>query len=379
MKFLFTIGFAVSLSTGGLVAQDIRWPQFHGFVTEAFSYTGGNNYLGMNTNAGSPAWIEAAVNGNEQITDNLRIGAQVHLTKLGAFGASGLDLDWALADFRIKEWLGVRAGKVKIRWGLYNDLQDADPGYVWSLLPEPIYAVDWRATNLSQMGAELYGKVGLPSRVGALEYSIYYGYYRYAAHDGYMETYKEEGLNFRDLPGGITPGFDLRWRTPVKGFTLGGSVMLYNAKGNLVNGSFREPLTYWPTYYVQYNRKKFFASAQYVRLVQYNDVATDGQPFSSSLQDTRSWFVMTGYNLTNKLRLGVYRTQYFVAGADLSNPANYFRDWTFSGRYDFNVHFYCKLEGHLIDGTGGGFYGFDNPNGLLPQTKLLVAKAGFIF
>src|SRR5215472_10463284 len=98
------------------------------------------------------------------------------------------------------------------------------------------------------MGAELYGKVGLPSRVGALEYSIYYGYYRYAAHDGYMETYKEEGLNFRDLPGGITPGFDLRWRTPVKGFTLGGSVMLYNAKGNLVNGSFREPLTYWPTY-----------------------------------------------------------------------------------------------------------------------------------
>lgn len=76
---------------------------------------------------------------NDQLTGNLRVGAQIHTTKLGAFGSWVPGVDWALADYKVNRWIGVRAGKVKIRWGLYNDTQDADPGYLWSLLPESIY------------------------------------------------------------------------------------------------------------------------------------------------------------------------------------------------------------------------------------------------
>jgi hypothetical protein len=112
--------------------------QIHGFATQSFVRSNGNNYLGMDSSAGSTDWTEAAINVNDQVSDKLRVGAQFHLTRLGAFGGDLPSVDWALGDYSFKQWLGVRAGKVKIKWGLYNDTQDADPNYLWSLLPESV-------------------------------------------------------------------------------------------------------------------------------------------------------------------------------------------------------------------------------------------------
>ena len=40
-----------------------------------------------------------------------------------------------------------------------------------------------------------------------------------------MEAYKESGITFKDRPWGKTPGFDLRWKTPLKGLMVAGSLM----------------------------------------------------------------------------------------------------------------------------------------------------------
>jgi len=354
--------------------------QFHGFATQAVVASSNNNYLGMDSRSLSVAWTEAALNINDQVSDQLRVGVQFHYTRLGAFGGDQVSVDWALGDYTVKPWLGVRAGKVKIRWGLYNDTQDYDPGYLWSLLPEPIYAVDWRATDLSQLGAEVYGSVYLGRKLGEASYSAYYGSYYEASNDGVMEDFTEEGESFKSPPGGKTPGFDLRWMTPVTGFKVGGSLMAYNAKGNLINGTFQQPTAYWPTGYAEYRRGKLFASGQYAKLVEY-DVSTEtGSAPEIDTSDERAWFVMGGYRITDKLQAGAYYTHYVDAsGNDTSDPGNYFRDWVASGRYDFNSSFYLKVEGHFIDGNGVGFYGFDNPNGLQPRTNATVAKLGFTF
>lgn len=378
MRHFIPLVLFTSLYTAAALAQESHMPEFHGFATQSFLYSNLNNYLGMNTGSGSFDWTEAAVNINEQVTGNLRVGAQAHLMRLGQFGGSNVTLDWALADYRVREWFGVRAGKVKIRWGLYNDTQDADPGYLWSLLPEPVYAVDVRATDLAQTGVELYGRMRLGKKRGELSYSAYFGYYTFAPHDGYMETNREEGYVFSGQPKGKSPGFDLRWKTPVKGLTAGASLMMYNAKGNLYNGSYREPLTYWPTYYASYEKKKLFLSAQYVSLLEHDNYTIAGV-YDPELSTSRSWFVMAGYHLTDKLQVGVYRTQYVLTNADESDPDNYFRDWVASSRFDFNSHWYAKLEGHFMDGAGLGFYDSNNPNGVAPRTRLVVAKVGFVF
>jgi len=218
--------------------------QIHGFATQGFLVSSENNYLGINTGSGSTAWTEAAINVNDEVTNRLRVGVQFHYTRLGAFGGDDPTVDWALGDFTINRWAGIRAGKVKMRWGLYNDTQDYDPGYMWSLLPEGIYGIDIRATDLSQNGVELYGVVPLMRNLGKMEYSAYYGDYTVASNDGIMESFKESGLAFTSPPGGKTPGFDLRWKTPLSGLKIGGSLMMYDAKGNLTNGTYVQPLAF---------------------------------------------------------------------------------------------------------------------------------------
>jgi len=354
--------------------------QIHGFATQSVLKGGANNYLGMNTSSGTTAWSEAAVNVQDQVSDKLRVGVQFHYIRLGAFGGDTPTVDWALGDYTINRWLGLRAGKVKMRWGLYNDTQDYDPGYMWSLLPEGIYGVDFRATDLSQNGAELYGSIQLGKKAGDLDYSVYFGYYFDATNDGIMESLNESGLVFNGSVGGKTPGFDLRWKTPLRGLKAGGSLMAYDAKGNLTNGTYLQPLAYWQAYYAQYEHRKVFLSYQYTRLVQNQIVTITGTAPATSSLKTPSWFAMGGYHISDKLQAGAYYTSFTVASAaDKNDPANYFHDWVASSRYDIDSYFYAKLEGHLIHGNAAGFYGFNNPNGLNTETNLIVAKIGFIF
>jgi hypothetical protein len=377
--WLVALGLACASLAAAQSGDELNKLQFHGFVTQALMATSHNNYLGMDTRHLSADWTEAALNVNDEVSDKLRVGLQLHYMRLGIFGGDGVNVDWVMGDYRFNQELGVRAGRVKIRWGLYNDTQDYDPGYLWSLLPESIYAVDWRATNLSQNGAEFYGKLDVGER-NALRYSLYYGDYTYASNDGYMETFREEGVGFPSPPGGKTPGFDLRWITPAPGLTLGGSLMIYTARGSLVSGTFRQPAAYWPAYYAQYKFKKVFASGQYSRDLQYNIFSVTGQAQEVDPSDQRAWFVMGGYRLTSKLQAGAYYTHYLDAeGAGDLDPANYFRDWVASARYDFSTDVYFKMEGHLMDGNGVGFYTAVNPNGLTPRTNAMVAKIGFTF
>lgn len=89
---------------------------------------------------------------------------------------------------------------------------------------------------------------------------------------------------------------------------------------------------------------------------------------------------MAGYHVTDKLQVGTYYTRLWSAPLPSNPPpADFFHEWVASGRYDINSNFYAKVEGHAINGTGIGYYGFDNPNGPKPKTKLLVAKIGFTF
>jgi hypothetical protein len=66
MKRFALIVATVCCGALALLAQETRIPQFHGFATQAFTYSRGNNYPGMDTTSGSAAWTEEAINVNEQ-------------------------------------------------------------------------------------------------------------------------------------------------------------------------------------------------------------------------------------------------------------------------------------------------------------------------
>jgi hypothetical protein len=130
--------------------------------------------------------------------------------------------------------------------------------------------------------------------------------------------------------------------------------------------------------YARFGRGKVYFAAEYDR-IPINATLTIGSAVIPFVVDGRSWFAMGSYRLRKNIQVGSYYSHYVNKSLDTTQPANYSKDWVVSGRYDFNEYFYAKIEGHFLHGTGLGYYGSTNPNGLAPNSNMLAAKIGFSF
>jgi len=362
----------------GLTAQDLGDIQIHGFATQGFLFSSHNNYLGMNSSAGSLEWTEGAIGVTDPVSDRLRVGMQLHMGEMGRFGGPDVEVDWALGDYKVNDQLGFRAGKIKLPMGLFNDSQDVDSLFLWVLLPQAMYPDDNRDYDLAVLGGELYGSVGLGKHGGRLGYRGYLGESRLDPNGGYVQQLAEYGLTFPSPPAGKDFGGDVRWATPWHGLTVGSSAQSQALDGSGPQGSLHMPPMLSRAHYAEWRKGKLYVAAEYWR-TPINPVLTMGTATIPVPLDQRAWYPMVSYRLTEKLQVGTYYSHYVDKAADTTQPANYSKDWVVSGRYDFNEYFYGKIEGHFQHGNGLGYYAGDNPNGLKPNSNMLAARVGFTF
>jgi len=370
--------FLACICTGSLYAQDLSDIQFHGFVTQGFVFSSNNNYLTMLTSAGTLQWTDGAVSIADSISDNLRVGIQLHMYQLGQLGGPNVQVDWASGDYKINDYLGFRAGKGKTPLGLFNDSQDVDAVFLWTLLPQSAYPVDNKSFFLAHLGGEVYGALSLGSQAGSLQYRGYAGQAYLDLNGGYVKLSADEGVVFTAAPAGKTYGGDLRWEAPLKGLTLGSSACVLALDGTAAAGSIHISPFLINAEYAQFQKGKFYVAGEY-RRAPVNPILTIGPAVIPLPIDQRAWFAMGSYRLSKNFQVGSYYSHYLNKALDITQPANYAKDWVVSGRYDFNSYFYGKLEGHFLDGNGLGFYTSTNPNGLKPNSKMLAAKIGFSF
>ena len=161
--------------------------QIHSFASQGFAYSNQNNYLTMKTSRGTFDMTDVGVNVSIQLTDKLRIGAQAYDRDFGSLGQWHPQLDWAVADYRFKDWFGIRGGVVKTVFGLENDTQDVDALHTFALLPQSVYPTDLRDSLLRHRGGDVYGDIPL-KRLGALAYTAYAGL-------------RQDGLTSESAPG----------------------------------------------------------------------------------------------------------------------------------------------------------------------------------
>jgi hypothetical protein len=145
----------------------------HGFVSQGAFLSTDNDYLGR-SERGSVEFLEAALNVSTEVTDRLRVGAQLFTRDLGPIGNYALTLDWAYLDYRWRDWLGLRAGRVKMPFGLYNEFSDIDSARLPILLPQSVYPIVDRDFLLAHTGFSLYGSYTLGG-AGALDYQLFAG------------------------------------------------------------------------------------------------------------------------------------------------------------------------------------------------------------
>ena len=122
-----------------LFALELGKLQINGFVSQGYMESSGNNFLDSDSEDGTFEINEVGLTFNATVTDKLRIGAQILSRDLGEDGNNDIELDWAFGDYRVTDRFGVRAGKLKLPIGLYNETRDSDFLRPMAFLPQSVY------------------------------------------------------------------------------------------------------------------------------------------------------------------------------------------------------------------------------------------------
>jgi hypothetical protein len=379
---------------------DGRQVQIHSFASQGFLASNDNNYLTTKSSQGSFAFTDFGFNVSAPITDRFRLGAQLYDRNVGNLGNWEPTLDWAVADYKFKDWFGVRGGKVKTMLGLYNDTQDMEFLHTWALLPQSTYPVDLRGDTIAHLGADLYGNISI-KKFGSLSYTLWGGKRPDDPNGGYVYSLvtTQGGITTKlptnraiDSYGGPAYGSDLRWTTPVKGLMVGVSLLKEDitTKGYFkvnhnpyVRYTVKDSM---PAFYAQYTYGNFRFDGEY----RNEDKVTEGLSITGVLNnnppqqnDIRMGYVSAAYRISKRVEIGTYHSRYYPTWHSIhSLPADHLFDQAVTARFDLNNYFDFKVEGHFMDGdpTGNatrGFYPQENPTGLRPKTDLLVLRVGF--
>lgn len=338
--------------------------QIHGFVSQGFIKTTSNNYLGPTARAqGSFDFTEVGINFTKPLSDKLRVGIQIFAHDLGPQGNYVPQLDWYYLDYRFFDWLGLRAGKTKLPWGLYNEANDVDAGRVPILLPQSVYPVANRESLFAQTGAELYGDVPLGSGGGSLEYRAYGGTIFLNTADA------SEKLKGFEVPYEL--GGRLMWHTPLPGLQVGGSAqavrfnlsyaptadeaMAYQAAGLL-------PADYNGTISIKFPIQLLVASAEYQmeRLSVAAEFGRDYASYKTTLLSpevkatSTAYYLMAAYQVKPWFTPGLYFSTLLPnTQMPVHKRSTYQRDLAATLRFDITPNWLVKLEGHYMHGTGG--------------------------
>jgi hypothetical protein len=334
-----------------LGSEDSLALSVHGFASQGFILTLKNDYLAEGTKHGSFEFSEVGINFTTNLTDKLRTGVQLFAQDLGPSGNYNAKVDWFYIDYRLKDWLGLRAGRLKIPYGFYNEIQDIDSARVPVLLPQSVYPLQTRQILFAQTGAELYGFARSRS-LGALDYRAFVG------------------TIFLDA-GSLTPpgaGFDLAfhvpyvtggrllWETPLEGLRLGGSFEAVRLDTTAFIPSIAPvKITSRSTAWVasaEYAASDLVLTAEYAR---WHAKQSSDQPMVSPSIDSLSdrGYVMASYRANSWLQPGAYYSVEFPDVHHRHGRENRQFDVAATLRFDINSYWLVKLEGHYMAGTAG--------------------------
>jgi hypothetical protein len=334
----------------------------HAFVSQGFLKTTKNNYLSQ-SKRGAFDFTEVGINFTSSVTKDLRVGMQLFAHDLGPLGNYTPTFDWYYLDYRFWDWLGIRAGRTKIPFGLYNDSADIDAARVPILLPQSVYPVDHRDYLLAQTGGEAYGNQRL-GPVGELEYRAYGGTLDLAA-----PAAPAPGITVSNLEIPYVYGGRLLWLTPVEGLTAAGSYQAlrfdwdYHIAPALIaplqSVGFL-PADFTGTLPTQFRVKLWVASLEY----QLGDLTLSAE-YSRWIASFKSdapkllpphivnerYYAMASYHVTPWFTPGAYYSVYYPNKEKRDARADCQRDLALSFRFDINQNWLVKLEGHYFNGT----------------------------
>jgi hypothetical protein len=338
---------------------------FHGFFSQGFLSSSGYNYLGDSTR-GSFLFTEAGLNASFNPFPRTRIAAQGFTYDVGQAGQYDFVLDYALAEYTFNNYFGIRAGRIRLPEGIYNDIQDVDVARTFVLLPQGMYDARNRDFSLSLDGGEFFGTIPL-KQAGSLSYEIYAGMIN-PSGDGGLAQKLRNGLppfiHFDSVDSSPQFGGQLWWNSPVDGLRFGAaggfnSAFNFNSTiqtpGGPVHPGNRDDV-FLQQYSAEYLWKAWtFQTEFYLR---------DIYPQTAGMADTHSfsWYASAAYRFNKWFETGGYYTEYYDNINQSGNSSLYQKDAALTLRFDPKDWWTFKIEGHYLRGTGLLDDNADNPS-----------------
>ena len=362
-------------------AQELAGVDIHGFVSQGFIMSDEYNYLTHDSKDGSFQYNEMGINFGKDLTDQLRVGLQIFSRDLGDAANNKITIDWAYGDYRLKDWLGFRAGRIKLPLGFYNETRDVDLLRTSIVMPQSIYPDLIRDSVIAVNGAGLYGNIDI-SVAGSLDYQIIAGQMNIDKDSGvakYFEAKFSPLTMDGDPDAEISCVGSLRWNTPVEGWILGISGMKTDIDYSTNFGTLETENTVM-VLSTEFTWNDLVLSAEYLTYEIESYMALAG----SDKVTSEGYYFSAAYRFTDLFSMGVYYSIYHPDKDDrdgdtfaVDNDA-WEKDLALTFRFDINEYIIFKLEGHLVDGTAR-VNATDNPDRTEDDFSYGVAKVTFSF
>jgi hypothetical protein len=367
----------------------------HGFVSQGFIKSAENDYLAK-SKRGSFEFSEVGLNVTKQITSELRAGMQFFAHDLGPTGNYQPQADWFYADYRFRDWVGIRIGRIKVPFGLYNELNDIDAARAPVLLPQSIYPTDHREFAFAQTGGELYGNVPLPG-LGSLEYRLYGG--TLSGSPG--SSPPPPGITVSNVEMPYVVGGRVLWETPLEGLQAAFSLQQlqldadYTLSPELL--AFFKAVSFVPADLVVPTPVKFKVT-RWVGSLSYSahdlDLTLEYSRWLGEFDSrmpvllpphilNERYYAMASYRVTSWFTPSIYYSAYYPNILKRHQHAAYQHDLAVSARYDLTPNWLFKVEGHYMRGTAyldnRGLNGGVEAKDLEPNWALFMIKSTVYF
>lgn len=388
----------------------------HGFISQGYLATDENNFL-ADTKDGSFQFNEIGINFQTELSPRLRVGLQLLSRDLGPFSNNEVNVDWCYGDYYHSRWLGVRAGRIKMVYGLFGETWDMDMLRTGILLPQSVYPELWRDSLSSLKGVGIYG-----SLVYGLSYDLQAGVNRLGPEAGFARSVEKKfslyNMEITEMGHDYTINGTLTWIPPffpdlrtrfarwdVEGLDFSGSLSLAVPE--------TEPETGTPTgnmipvttrmQYETHTQRSMLISVEYtlqnlVLVYEYLQQEFQGRwdmGLGLGLQNRppvkpQGWYASASYRFCDHLEMGLTYSEYYPFSYDKNGKKRLqtgeidydFEAWlkstTLSARIDIIPGWILKLEGAYNDGFGAYSHA-DNPEGLAQYWWLFAAKLNYSF
>ncbi len=378
----------------------------HGFLSQGYLKSNDINFL-ADTEDGTFQFNEMGINFSTKVADSLHIGMQFFSRDLGPTYNDEIEVDWAYADFRWRDYLGLRVGKIKTPFGLYHETRDVDMLRTSIIMPSAVYDENLRDTTMALVGVGIYGEI-LTSYFGNFGYQLLGGSNNVSSNGGTAATVGASTFEVNSVQIGDIVAGSLQWLDSTSHLRIGGTVALISEI--LLEGSTTDYFNQWyglpaglDANFDVGNIKNWVLSVEFTMenflfVSEYKQTHADLDTFVVILPtytyhrpedvDQEGYYALISYRFNDWFEAGTYYEELWYDMEDKDakefeaswgyDYGAWRKDWALSLRFDINMNWILKVESHTFDGTA---YVIDkmNPDGLKQHWNLYAIKLSYCF